>query len=164
MGVRSWLTPAVALALLCGVVSTAALAAGWPAQPHLVVSNQRTGQTYLQIPADEVSRVELSWVHSVEKTPWRENYELSSSGMQLTDVYLKSYGAGAPADIGGTTTLEDGEIHISGLQKELDQVTWVHSHDANHQLTVFLSEEDKPIVIADELPQRTFLRASVERH
>lgn len=36
----------------------------------------------------------LSWVHSVEKTPWEEDYRVTPAGLVLTDARIESTGAG----------------------------------------------------------------------
>lgn len=36
----------------------------------------------------------LSWVHSVEKTEWRESWALQSSGFALSEAAVKGSGAG----------------------------------------------------------------------
>lgn len=151
---------ATALLILLGVVGVAASS---QRQPHLVVSNQKTGEVYLDIAADDVSSLELSWIHSIEKTPWRERYVIRDDEFELTDVYLKSYGAGAPTDIGGNTSVENGVIHISELQTGYEEISWVHSHDTHHKLIVYPTGTAEPHVIAEDLPQRTFLRARVTK-
>lgn len=36
----------------------------------------------------------LSWTHSVEKTEWRESWEVTPAGLQLTEARVKGSGAG----------------------------------------------------------------------
>ncbi|MGF0539128.1 DUF1850 domain-containing protein [Agrobacterium sp. ES01] len=36
----------------------------------------------------------LSWIHSVEKTEWRESWALTPSGFELTEASVKGSGAG----------------------------------------------------------------------
>ncbi|QYH19523.1 DUF1850 domain-containing protein [Corynebacterium aquatimens] len=113
------------------------------------------------MPAREVAEIELRWIHSIEKTPWAEVYRIDGTQFELTDVYLKSYGAGAPADIGGTTSIENGVIHISDLEREVPELTWVHSNDTQHTLTISYNTPRPETVIAHEFSDRRFLRAQV---
>ena len=129
-----------------------------------MVAEQRTGVVFFDHSAGDVDTIELAWVHSIEKTPWREVYRIDGDELELTDVYLKSYGAGAPADIGGVTTLENGTIHISDIGTTIPELSWVHSHDTHHTLTINLKSSSEPVVFAGGIPQRSFLRAGVERH
>lgn len=56
-----------------------------------------TGAKMLTIAA---STFTLSWTHSVEKTSWRENWQVTPSGLQLVEASIKGSGAGMepPAD------------------------------------------------------------------
>ncbi|PLA13080.1 DUF1850 domain-containing protein [Corynebacterium riegelii] len=152
-----------AVTALVVVIAALALLGTQLREPHLVVSDQKSGATLFDAPVAEVSSMELAWIHSIEKTPWRERYEIGRDGLQLTDVYLKSYGAGAPTDIGGTTTVENGEVHIADLHHQYKEVTWVHSQATHHTLTVSYTDARAPFVLTDDLPERVFLKATVER-
>ena len=48
----------------------------------------------------------LAWTHSVEKTEWREHWEVTAEGLDLTEARIKGSGAGMepPAD----AVLKDG--------------------------------------------------------
>ena len=48
----------------------------------------------------------LSWVHSVEKTEWREDYVLRGNGFQLVEARVR--GSGAGMEPGENARLEDG--------------------------------------------------------
>ncbi|MCY0095669.1 DUF1850 domain-containing protein [Hoeflea ulvae] len=48
----------------------------------------------------------LSWTHSVEKTEWRESWQVTAEGLELTEARVK--GSGAGMDPGEGATLEDG--------------------------------------------------------
>lgn len=59
--------------------------------------------TVLTIPTTTFS---LSWEHSVEKVEWREEWAVTSSGLQLTQANVK--GSGAGMEPGEGAVLEDG--------------------------------------------------------
>lgn len=48
----------------------------------------------------------LSWTHSVEKTEWREAWQVTPQGLELTEARVK--GSGAGMDPGEGAWLEDG--------------------------------------------------------
>lgn len=48
----------------------------------------------------------LSWVHSVEKSEWREDWRVTPAGLLLTQARVK--GSGAGMDPGEGARLEDG--------------------------------------------------------
>jgi hypothetical protein len=59
--------------------------------------------TVLTIPTTTFS---LSWEHSVEKVEWREEWAVTSSGLQLRQASVK--GSGAGMEPGEGAVLEDG--------------------------------------------------------
>ncbi|WP_377276101.1 DUF1850 domain-containing protein [Rhizobium sp. R86522] len=59
--------------------------------------------TVLTIPTTTFS---LSWEHSVEKVEWREEWAMTSSGLQLRQASVK--GSGAGMEPGEGAVLEDG--------------------------------------------------------
>lgn len=48
----------------------------------------------------------LSWTHSVQKTEWRETWELTPAGLQIVEARVKGSGAGMEPPDGAT--LADG--------------------------------------------------------
>lgn len=53
----------------------------------------------------------IGWVHSVEKEPWFERYEVIDMQFHLYETYFKTYGAGVPSD-GEVIPSDDGYIHL----------------------------------------------------
>lgn len=41
-----------------------------------------------------ISAFTLSWVHSVQKTEWRETWQVGSTGLEITSAQIKGSGAG----------------------------------------------------------------------
>ena len=66
--------------------------------------------TVLTIPATTFS---LSWVHSVEKVEWREEWAVTSSGLQLKQASVK--GSGAGMEPGEGAGLEDVRYRLRTL-------------------------------------------------
>jgi hypothetical protein len=53
-----------------------------------------------------IAAFSLSWIHSVEKTEWRENWSVGETGLVLEEARVK--GSGAGMDPGIDARLEDG--------------------------------------------------------
>lgn len=128
--------------------------------PRFTVEDSRGGKVFYSVPATQVEAVELEWIHSIEKAPWRERYVIDGDELVLSEVFLKSYGAGVPADLEGTTVNENGTVHTSGINRPIGQLHWVHSHATHHTLRVFLRGSPEPIVLDTEIPHHTFVTAS----
>ena len=69
------------------------------------------------------STFSLQWIHSVDKTPWREDYERHDQGFILTHSIFKTFGAGVPHD-GIVIQSNDGMIHYQ-MNLEIPEINWV---------------------------------------
>lgn len=105
-------------------------------RPTLVVQNQETGQVYYQTDAQDGLKVTLRWIHSIEHEPWQETYFVEGNGLILDEIAIKSYGAGVDGDPGGITTVENGVIYTREINRRIEDLRWVHSHDTKHTLRV----------------------------
>ena len=143
----------LALAALLALASGGCSGSG----PELQVRDQRSDRVYVARPAVDGERVTLAWNHSIELTPWTETYEVRGEDLVLVEVTMESYGAGAPADTEGTTTVRDGVIHITGLERPLDAVRWVHSHDTEHTVSI----DGATVVEPADIPHRSFAEIAV---
>lgn len=76
----------------------------------------------------------LSWIHSVDKTPWLENYKRAEQGFILTQSIFKTFGAGVPHD-GKVLQSDDGMIHYE-MNQFIKEINWVI--DKEVQSTILL--------------------------
>lgn len=89
-----WLRPGLAVL----IVVSALVGASVPAQQTLVVAADDSGETLLQVPVQEDSRVALEYTHSVEQTRVVDTYRVRDSELEMTRMTFESYGWGLPAD------------------------------------------------------------------
>lgn len=102
----------------------------------LYVQGQENKVIYVSTPVVEGDRLTLSWIHSVEKTPWEETYIVLKDGvMLLEETVFHSFGAGVPHEK-GTMTVEDGQIVARGMNDQVDALKWIHSHSVHFQLNI----------------------------
>lgn len=125
--------------------------------PRVVVENQDDGTVYYSAPAEDGMSITLSWVHSIEHEPWTETYTVNGKSLLLDEITVKSYGAGVPANPGGVTTVEDGVIHVRGINKRFPELRWVHSHDTNY--TVRIGDH---VIGTDDIDHHAFVQLSIK--
>lgn len=105
---------------------------------QLVIKEQRKNVEYLNVEVESGDKIEVSWIHSVELTPWIEVYEVSDQRgqmeLKLIETRFQSFGAGTPDSLVGTVTIEDGYIVINELEEYIERFKWIHSHDAQYEL------------------------------
>ena len=151
-GVKTW-----GLLILCLLYTGSAMAE--PTGLLLKISQSRTGQILQIHPVRCGDTVRLSWIHSVELTPWEEDYTILSDGtLLLKTARFKSYGAGVP-EYGGEHRLVQGWIVRDGINRELPALNWIHSHTANFQIHL----NDVLLVRPKDLPHHEPLKLFIEK-
>jgi hypothetical protein len=82
---------------------------------------------------------ELSWIHSVERTEWRETYVVDRAGdIVLVASEFSSGGAGLPETVGEgeTFSLKDGKMRIAGRDVRIGDLRIALSDVSRHFLWV----------------------------
>lgn len=80
----------------------------------------------------------MTWMHSVDKTPWWEYYRAVENGLILDSTDLALMGAGTPFNAPKTELVGD-MIRLSGLDEHFSAVRWIHSHRVHHR--IYLDDE-----------------------
>ncbi|WP_236784662.1 DUF1850 domain-containing protein [Alteribacter salitolerans] len=103
---------------------------------YLVISDQENDQIFVEEQITEGQQITLSWIHSVEKTPWSEIYDVTEKGqLVLTETEFESFGAGVDFS-GGTMTVEDGKVVVKDIDQPVESITWIHSQNAEHTVRI----------------------------
>ncbi|WP_240744899.1 DUF1850 domain-containing protein [Desulforhopalus sp. IMCC35007] len=114
----------------------------------LALSHARTGEVLFTQAVHAKDVIRLSWIHSVELTPWEEYYHILSTGeLLLVTTRFQSYGAGVP-EYGGTFRKERDWMIYEDINKVLPALQWIHSRSAKFQVqlnnNILLRTEDMP--------------------
>ncbi|QQK78016.1 DUF1850 domain-containing protein [Salicibibacter cibarius] len=132
----------------------------FPQQTYLTFSSQRSDEVFLQKPVEIGDEVEVSWIHSLEHTPWIETFRIDEEDqLILSETRFKSYGAGTPEDTDGTLTVEDGFMIISDLHEPFEAYNWFHSYDVDYTITI----NDRTTIESTALPNQTPMKMKVTR-
>ncbi|MBM7632462.1 DUF1850 domain-containing protein [Geomicrobium sediminis] len=116
------------LLLLCCIL----LAGSAQTTLFIEIRHAITKETFTIQQLSEDDELKLSWIHSVEKTPWEEYFTINKRGkLTLNKTRFQSFGAGVSPYGRGTTSIEDGYIVLSELNESFDSYRWFHSHDAS---------------------------------
>ena len=111
-----------------------------PAGGRLILSDDKTGREFLQVPLDRDEEFSITFVHSVNNTPVTDVYGVSEAGK----IYLKrtvyyDFGAGVPFDLNEGESLsytEDGAIVISGIDREISGFVLFVGTVSDHTLSI----------------------------
>ena len=66
------------------------------------------------------TRFDIRWQHSVEKEDWIECYMIHDGAIEIASTRFKTFGAGVPAHAGRHTTLRNGWVEMSGIDRVVD--------------------------------------------
>ncbi|MDV2684970.1 DUF1850 domain-containing protein [Alkalihalophilus lindianensis] len=124
------------------------------------VQIQRTEEVIHSIPDINVGdQWTIKWIHSVEKTPWEETYEVSEDGsLRLVETVFYSFGAGVPHEK-GSMTIEDGKVVTREIDQEIEAFRWIHSHNA--EFAIYLNDEI--LFQTEDLPHHEPLELIIEK-
>lgn len=83
----------------------------------------------------------LTWLHSVEKTPWSETYQRQGQQLRLISTEFKSFGAGTPSS--GTLLPAPPGYVAYAVNVDLPELNWVVSRRVRSSL--WLGEQAWPL-------------------
>jgi hypothetical protein len=88
---------------------------------------------FRSVPITEGSEIAMTWMHSVDKTPWWEYYRAAEDELILESTELALMGAGTPFNAPKTEIVGD-MVRLSGLNEHFPAVRWIHSHRVHHRI------------------------------
>lgn len=116
-------------ALLLGLL---ALLTSWECRGwYLVLRNADTGQYYGRYAMDEGDWFSVSFVHSVNKSPVTDCYQIRDRAIYVEKTIYYDFGAGVQTQLEGEETLsygEDGSMIVSGFDREMPDLTYFVGH------------------------------------
>ena len=130
------------LAVAAAIVIVAAVAVIlWilPRGERLVLSDRDNGRVYARYAVSDGDVFSVTFVHSVNKTPVSDVYEVRNGSMVLTGTVYYSFGAGVPDELteGETLTIrEDGAMVVTGMDQDLNGVVYAVGTVSDHVLEI----------------------------
>ncbi|WP_237739273.1 DUF1850 domain-containing protein [Taylorella equigenitalis] len=76
----------------------------------------------------------ISWIHSVEKEEWIENYKAVSGNLNLKSTFFKTFGAGTPSD-GEVINAPQGYVGYK-INRNYPVLNWVVSQNMQGKIIV----------------------------
>ncbi|MEW9033877.1 MAG: DUF1850 domain-containing protein, partial [Planifilum fimeticola] len=106
---------------LLGAAILLVLGGAWLFFPvrFLEIVDEQSGRRYGLFRVEEDARIRLSWIHSVERTPWVEEYRIRGTKLILTEARVKSFGAGVDVEA-PESKVEGGWVVMREMDREFD--------------------------------------------
>jgi len=124
------------------ITAAAFLPGCFSGEMELVLSDKESGQVYATYPVENGDTYAVEFVHSVNKSPVRDVYEIRAGEIWNTQCIYYGFGAGVEEELGEGETLsygENGEMIISNINKKMDNLVIVVGTISDH--TLYLGDE-----------------------
>jgi len=122
--------------------------------PYLVLTNDQTGALLFRHRIDEGDIFSVGYIHSVNRSPVTEVYQIQQGRIVLTALEFETFGAGMPTELepGQTLThLPAGGFRIEGFYRVIGDLRYLIGHTAD--LTLHIDGRDVPLSTLDEAGQ-----------
>lgn len=102
----------------------------------LVIKEAETGKIIWQRPVTKEVKFAIEYLHSVEKTPVWEYFQVKGGKLYLTGTRYESYGAGLPFLKKHNYIVSDDKFEIKEINEQLEKIELRVSDYAKHKFIV----------------------------
>ena len=108
--------------------------------PRLVLENANTGERYATFRLPKNATFSVEFIHSVNKTPVRDFYEVRGNGdIYVVETHYYSFGAGVQTELNPGETLEygdDGSMQIKNINALIPILIYAIGENDDHLLII----------------------------
>lgn len=101
---------------------------------YLVLANGHTGVVLLRQRAAQGDKFSISYIHSVNKSPVAEIYQIRDGEIVLIALEFETFGAGMPGELEpgqSLIRLPGGGMRIEGFDRVIGELRYMIGHDAD---------------------------------
>lgn len=124
---------------------------------QLVLEDARTNQQYACYRLAPGQQFSVGFVHSVNKSPVVDTYQVEPDGIYVINTVYYGFGAGVQTELGEGQTLsygEDGSMIISGFDQKIEPLVYTVGTVSDH----ILSLKDQQISLRDLCGRNAMVR------
>lgn len=125
--------------ILLGAVLAAAFLLLRPKKEYLVLTSVDSGEEYAAYPVKTGDEFGIGFIHSVNKSPLTDYYEVREDGIYVVRTVYYGFGAGVQTELEGNETLEygeDGSMIVSGFDRKMNDLIYFVGTVSDHTLTL----------------------------
>ena len=133
---------AAALVLIGSAVAAAFLYAG--GKCWLILKDPGSGREYARYAASYGDTFSVTFVHSVNRSPVSDIYEIKDDGIYVEQTVYYNFGAGVQTELGEGETRsygEDGSMIVSGFDRKIEPLLYIVGTVSDHVLVINEGEE-----------------------
>ena len=129
---------------------------------YLILSSEKTGALYARYPVHVSDTFSIGFIHSVNKSPVTDYYEIRKDGIYVVKTIYYGFGAGVQTELDEGQTLEygsDGSMIITGFDRKMDDLVYFVGTVSDHTLTL---ENGQQISLRNLCGKNAMVRISLE--
>ena len=160
-GIRSYVISAAAVIVFLAVAAAAIWHFG--GFGYLTLKNEDTGEVYARYLMRTGEEFSVGFVHSVNKSPVIDCYELRDDGIYVVKTIYYGFGAGVQTELEDGQTLEygeDGSMIVSGFNRKISSLIYCVGVVSDHTLTL---REEREISLRDLCGRSSMVRFEFDR-
>lgn len=107
--------------------------------PCLILRDGDTGKELMIYPVSDGDEFSVTFIHSVNKTPVTDVYQIRDGAIYVVRTIYYSFGAGVQTQIEAGQTLEygaDGSMTVSGFERPMDRLSYIVGTVSDHILKI----------------------------
>ncbi len=105
----------------------------------LTLTDPKSGKVYGKYLMKQGDTFSVGFVHSVNKSPLTDYYEIRDDGIYVVKTVYYGFGAGVEAELGEGEELtygDDGSMIVTGFDKRMDNLEYIVGTVSDHILTI----------------------------
>lgn len=104
---------------------------------ELVIKNAETGAEYARFPLSNGELFSVTFIHSVDRSPFTDYYSADSGGIYLAGARYYSFGSGTEAAMGQELEFcADGSLRVSGIKNRISRLVYLLGADSDYTLGI----------------------------
>ena len=124
--------------LITGIVVLLLIYVWLPKTEYLCLQTE-DGKEYASFPVETGDTFSITFIHSVNKTPVTDFYEIREDGIYVMQTLYYGVGVGVQTQLQEGQTLtytEDGGMLVSGFNQKMDNLAYVVGMVSDHTLSI----------------------------
>ncbi len=136
--------------ITAAIVLTAAVFLKLSPKGRLIVSDAQTGEIYGEFPLNKGDGFSVEFIHSVNKSPLEDFYEIRDDGIYVVKTRYYGFGAGVQTELEDGQKLEmeeDGSMVITGFEHRIEDLQYIVGTVSDHVLRYGKYKADENYVL-----------------
>lgn len=156
---KKFFTAAALIVAAAAILSAVFLTRGY----ELVLTDRDTGEVYATYPVENGDRFSVEFIHSVNKTPVKDIYEVrDDKDIYVVETDYYDFGAGVQTELNPGESLEygsDGAMEIKNIDEYIPDLIYIVGTVSDHTLQI----DDNEISLRTLCGRNSMVEFSIKR-